>query len=413
MRYSEEEYNCRLDELFARSPSVQNAGFTPGSYKPGLDGMMKFDSAMGHPWKKFKCIHVAGTNGKGSVSSMIAASLSALGFRVGLYTSPHLLDFRERMKVVGESMISREEVWEFLETFNCDGLSFFEITTGMAFWWFADKKVDYAVIEVGLGGRLDSTNIITPALSVVTSIGLDHCALLGSTRSMIASEKAGIFKKDIPALVWGHDTETDIVFENKASESDCPLFYADIDTADGIESDLTGEYQQGNIATAIKALGLLGFPLSDTVLDALKHTAERTGLRGRWEKLCRNPLTICDIGHNPAALRINLSSLEKIGRPLVIVYGVMADKDIDSIIPLMPADAHYILVAPATPRAMKADELFSRIRSARPELDAEPAESVREGIEQARSYASPDSVIYIGGSTFVVCEALPLYNLDV
>ncbi len=413
MRYTENGYNSRIDELFARSPSVQNAGFTAGAYKPGLEGMMKFDSSIGKPWKKFKCIHVAGTNGKGSVSSMIAASLSALGFRVGLYTSPHLLDFRERMKIVGEGMIGREEVWEFLDTYDCDGLSFFEITTGMAFWWFAGKQLDYAVIEVGLGGRLDSTNIITPALSVITSIGLDHCALLGGTRSAIASEKAGIFKKDVPALVWGHDSETDTVFESKASDAGCPLFFADIESAGGIISDLTGEYQQGNIATAIKALDILGFPLCDVVLDALKHTAERTGLRGRWEKLCLNPLTICDIGHNPAALKVNFSSLEKSGRPLVIVYGVMADKDIGSIIPLMPACAHYILVAPEIPRAMKVDELFDRIKSVRPELDTERAGSVREGIEQARRYAGPDSIIYIGGSTFVVCEALPLYDLDV
>lgn len=413
MRYSLNEYNKRLDVLFSKSPSVQNTGFTPGAYKPGLEGMSKFDSALGCPWKGYKCIHVAGTNGKGSVASMIAASLSAQGFRVGLYTSPHLLDFRERMKVIGEGMISREEVWDFLEKYDCECLSFFEITTGMAFRWFADKKVDYAVIEVGLGGRLDSTNIITPELSVITSIGLDHCALLGNTRAEIAGEKAGIFKKGIPAVVWGHDRETDPVFVSMASGTACPLHFADFMDAAGIVSDLTGEYQQNNIATALKALDVLGFPFCHETSDAIRHTAERTGLRGRWEELCQEPLTICDIGHNPAALKINFSSLEKAGKPLFIVYGVMADKDLDSIIPLLPAAAQYFLVAPDTPRAMKADELFKRITIARPELHAEQAASVQEGIRKARESASPDSIIYIGGSTFVVCEALPLYDLNV
>lgn len=413
MNYSETAYNERMEKLFAQSPSVQNAGFTTGAYKPGLEGMEKFDRMLNHPWKAYRTVHVAGTNGKGSVSSMVAAGLASQGFKVGLYTSPHLLDFRERIRVVGEGMIGRKEVWEFLETFDCNGLSFFEITTGMAFWWFKKAGVDYAVIETGLGGRLDSTNIITPELSVITSIGLDHCALLGNTREKIAAEKAGIFKKNVPALVWGHDSETDPVFISKAAEKESPLLFADSSLASGVVSDLRGEYQSLNIPTALNALKLLGYPKNDSLLDALKHTSEITGLRGRWEKLCDNPETICDIGHNPPALKLNFSSLEKSGKELIIVYGVMADKDLESISSLMPAKAHYILVAPETPRAMKADELYGRLSALRPDLDIESAGSVREGIIKARKMAGPQSLLYIGGSTFVVCEAIPLYDLDV
>ena len=193
-KFDETEYSALLERIFAITPSVQTAGFTSGSYKPGLEGMQAFDERLGHPWKQYRCIHVAGTNGKGSVASMLAAALSAGGAKVGLYTSPHLVDFRERMKVISDNgwcMPAKEEVWDFFQSFDIQGLSFFEITTGLAFLWFARQRVDWAVIETGLGGRLDSTNIITPELSVITSIGLDHCALLGSTRSAIAGEKAG------------------------------------------------------------------------------------------------------------------------------------------------------------------------------------------------------------------------------
>ena len=203
MIYTEEHYNRLLDELYARHPSVQNTGFGSGAYKPGLEGMSRFDEALGYPSRRFRSIHVAGTNGKGSVSSMLAAGLAGTGLRVGLYTSPHLTDFRERIKLIGPdgwSMIPKETVFRFLTGQNLDGLSFFEITTGLAFHWFAAEQVDIAVIEAGLGGRLDSTNILTPELAVVTSIGLDHCALLGDTRAAIAGEKAGIFKPGVPAL---------------------------------------------------------------------------------------------------------------------------------------------------------------------------------------------------------------------
>lgn len=407
MEFTDSRYGELITELFGKHPSVQNAGFTAGAYKPGIGAMCAFDDALGYPWKLYPCIHVAGTNGKGSVCSMLAAALSARGLRVGLYTSPHLRDFRERMKIVSGgrfSCISRGEVWDFLQSAPTDGLSFFEITTGMAFRWFADKKVDIAVIEVGLGGRLDSTNIITPALSIVTSIGLDHCALLGSSRAEIAAEKAGIFKKGIPALVWGHDSETDPVFEGAATRAGAVLHYAEPCTAiSGM--DLKGPCQGVNLGTVLSALRLLQGEVSDAQKDAICRAGAITGLHGRWETLCRQPLTIADIGHNPQALAANFSKLKGYGRPLSIVYGVMADKDLPGIAPLFPADARYYLCAPATSRAMGAEELLRRLQELRPELDLRAWNSVKEAVEAATGEAAPDTIVYIGGSTFVVSEA--------
>lgn len=399
------QYEKRIEAIFERHPSVQVNGFSGRAYKAGIDGMIAFDAALGHPWKAFRTIHVAGTNGKGSVSSMIAASLASSGLRVGLYTSPHLLDFRERIKVI-DRMISKEDVIEFLDEYEkeIENLSFFEITTGMAFWWFARQKVDVAVIEVGLGGRLDSTNVITPELSVVTSIGLDHCAMLGDTRPEIALEKAGIFKPGVPALVWGHDPETDKVFIDHAAKVGAPLHFADELVGpvhlDGM--DLRGEYQDANVRTAMAALGLLGMEPNP---DAIRHTARITGLHGRWEILRENPTVICDIGHNPPALAKNFRQLEESGRPLVIVYGIMADKALDDIAPLMPA-ARYILCAPDSSRALPVDTLKERLSQLRPDLQTQTAPSVKDAVELAVSSAPPDAIVYIGGSTFVVAEAI-------
>ena len=292
-----ELYNERLNALFSRFQSVQKVGFTGDAYKPGLDGMRRLSTLLGDPWRAYPCVHVAGTNGKGSVCSMLAAALAGGGAvrsatathgltqktsanctaprHVGLYTSPHLLDFRERMKIVsgdGYEMISREEVWEFLNVYEAEleGLSFFEVTTGMAFWWFAKRGVDAAVIEAGLGGRLDSTNIITPVLSVITSIGLDHCALLGSTRSAIAWEKAGIFKPGVPAVVGVRDDETAPVFEAAALVLGTPLTFAsDVPTFDGEPEllsrvDLTGPCQNLNLHTVLVALAVIASPTALT-----------------------------------------------------------------------------------------------------------------------------------------------------
>ncbi len=401
------QYEKKIEEIFERHPSVQVSGFSGRAYKSGIEGMIAFDNVLGQPWKAFRCIHVAGTNGKGSVSSMIAAALASSGLRVGLYTSPHLLDFRERIKLIPNELISKEEVLEFLERYEkeIENLSFFEITTGMAFWWFAREGVDVAVIEVGLGGRLDSTNVITPELSVVTSIGLDHCSMLGDTRAEIALEKAGIFKPGIPALVWGHDPETDKVFTDFASKVGAELHFADeiIEPVHLEGMDLRGEYQDLNVRTTLAALKLLKV---EPDLEALRLTARITGLRGRWEILRENPTVICDIGHNPPALKWNFRQLEQSGRPLIIVYGIMADKALDDIAPLMPARARYILCAPDSARALPVQALFERLSALRPDLSLQTAPSVRDALDHALSLASPDTLIYVGGSTFVVAEII-------
>ena len=437
MQYSEEKYRKTLEGIFNRFPSVQKDGFSAGAYKPGLERMFAFDGLLGSPSKKVKFVHVAGTNGKGSVASMIAAGIAASGTRVGLYTSPHLRDFRERIKAVGSEgfeMISKEEVFKFLsewrDTFERLDLSFFEITTGMALWWFAEKKLDYAVIEVGLGGRLDSTNIIRPELSVITSIGLDHCALLGNTRAEIAREKAGIFKRGVPALVGTRDSETACVFEKTAGESGAFLHFAnDVPLPDASEFDLGGPCQDENLRTACCALNLLGIDCSSPqIAAALKRAAALTGLHGRWERLSLRPEIICDIGHNPPALANNFARLCREKRPLVIVFGVMADKDISGIIPLMPGmglnvaknGVHYIFCTPDTPRALPAETLDKKFSQAldsvygqgRAEriLTHEFVGSVSEALSRAQELSTPDSLIYIGGSTFVLSEIPDKFN---
>ncbi len=441
-------YNERLESLFSRFQSVQKVGFTGNAYKPGLEGMERFSAMLGDPWKSYPCIHVAGTNGKGSVCSMLASSLAAGGVvrsatasKIGLYTSPHLLDFRERMKIVsadGYEMISRQEVWNFLNEYEptLDGLSFFEITTGMALWWFARKGVDAAVIEVGLGGRLDSTNIITPVLSVVTSIGLDHCALLGSTRAAIACEKAGIFKAGVPAVVGVRDPETELSFKTVAFAMGTPLIFASDIAAFKGESellarmDLTGPCQDINLHTVLTCIHQLSssggqwpaFAVPSTgngipadMAKAIEESGKRTGLWGRWQRICEAPETICDIGHNPPALKENfarIGELQAQGRNAIIVYGIMADKDLDGIAPLMPAGARYILAAPDNQRALPAEDLLQRLTQLRPDLDCQAADSVQSAVRQALDLAQdlPNPFIYIGGSTFVVAEALPLFN---
>ena len=411
MIYTEDDYKRMLGDLYARHPSVQNTGFSAGAYKPGLEGMLRFDEALGHPSRGFRSIHVAGTNGKGSVSSMLAAGLAATGLRVGLYTSPHLTDFRERIKLVGPdgwSMIPKETVFRFLAEREFDGLSFFEITTGLAFLWFAEEQVDIAVIEVGLGGRLDSTNILTPELAVVTSIGLDHCALLGDTRAAIAGEKAGIFKPGVPALCGQYDEETAPVFEARAAALPCPLFFAEDFDVEPFATDLAGPCQEANLRTALAAFDLLGISVSGQCREAIVHTAARTGLRGRWERLQADPEVICDIGHNPPALAINFRRLRESGRPLVIVFGIMADKDLDGIRPMMPPEAKYFAVAPRGERALPAQALAARLQG----LDCTPCDSVEEGVRQALDAAKsiPGSILYIGGSNFVVAEAIGLFD---
>lgn len=459
MEYSESAYGQLLEEIFQRFPSVQKTDFT-AAYKPGLGRMQAFCEALGHPERSFRSVHVAGTNGKGSVSSLLAAAMAASGLRTGLYTSPHLVDFRERARIVsgqGFDLIPKQYVYAFLlqwkPYFIEQELSFFEITTGLAFQWFADEGVDAAVIEVGLGGRLDSTNVLVPELSVVTTIGLDHCALLGNTLEAVAGEKAGIFKPGVPALVGESNPETDPVFDEKAWMM-CPLTYAD-KVRPSLwhrrqevlrKMDLQADVQQKNLRTVLAAVDILkemsGFKtLSDTqsVLDGIVRAARMTGFRGRWERLSDLPFVIADIGHNPQALGYGFDQLRRYveeGRcsSLIIVYGVMADKDLDSILPLMPVDATYIFTAPQTSRALPAAEIlkrftdFSRSRNrgpGAPPVRAFTADTVRQAVQMALQLAQTLSVqtsrsasaskpvpplVFIGGSAFVVAEALPLFR---
>ena len=420
----------RLEALFERHRSVQTAGFGSDAYKPGLEAMRDYASFLGNPQEKLRCIvHVAGTNGKGSVSSMLAAALSSQGLKTALYTSPHLVDFRERMKIVCGGtfrMIPEEYVCRFLDEKDRDGLSFFEITTGLAFAWFASENVDAAVIETGLGGRLDSTNIIVPSLSVITSIGLDHCALLGGTRAEIAAEKAGIFKPGVPALVWGRDAETAPVFERIAASVGAPLHFAedfplpdDCPPASGL--DVAGPFSGQNLRTVAAALSLLDSarPAAQDLpaarhcaggITAVAHAARITGLRGRWEQLSDSPTVICDIGHNPQALEASFAKLRDMagGRRLLVVYGVMADKDIDSIARLFPREAEYFLVAPDTPRALPVEALALKLKSFAACGCASVGDGVQKAMERAAELSSRglESLIFIGGSTFVVSEAM-------
>lgn len=417
-----------VEALFKRFPSVQNVPFGD-AYKPGLDRMMAFDELLGHPSGAFKTIHIAGTNGKGSVANMLAANLAASGYKTGLYTSPHILDFRERMRIKDGSstvsMVPEDYVLDFIQRYRPDferlSLSFFEITTGMAFKWFADCGVDWAVVEVGLGGRLDSTNIITPELSVITSIGLDHCALLGNTLAEIAAEKAGIIKPGVPVVVGHRDPETDPVFVARAADSGSRLVFAASEPLPALqqklltEMDLQGRCQAENLGTVAAALSELGIPLHP---DAIAHTAVLMDFHGRWEKLSDEPLVICDIGHNPPALKENFAQLREMLRAgysdLIIVYAVMADKDSGSILPLMPPEASYIFTTPKTARALPAEEIavkFERFFApARPKFSVVPdvAEAVQEALAQMA--ACPKPIIYIGGSTFAVAEALPVFK---
>ncbi|HAY18329.1 MAG TPA: dihydrofolate synthase [Rikenellaceae bacterium] len=449
--FSKKNYHSKVEAIFTRFPSVQKVPFKD-AYKPGLENMLRFEEVLGNPHDSLRTIHVAGTNGKGSVANMLASVLSACGLKVGLYTSPHIVDFRERMRVAGldgeAELVSEEYVYDFLCRYEADmdalNLSFFEITTGMAFKWFADRKVDVAVIEVGLGGRLDSTNVITPDLSVVTSIALDHCALLGNTLAEIAGEKAGIFKKGVPALVGEYLPETRPVFEAKAAEVGCPLTFAE-DVEPFLWSrndeilrnmDLRGKYQRKNLRTVLAAVDILknmpeysGLSDSSAVVTAPVRTATRMGFHGRWERLSLQPFIIADIGHNPAALKENFAQLESMVAEgecssLILVYAIMADKDLDGIMPLIPADATCIFTNPEIHRALPEKELTARYRAfcsanSRSTNRIYDAPDVRQALSMAINLAretsrKPDSsrfcfpLIYVGGSTYLVSEAVQI-----
>ncbi len=439
------EYNKEIEAIYCKFPSFQIVGSR--AFKPGLESMRRIAAYFENPQDRYKTIHIAGTNGKGSTSSMIASVLMSRYKKVGLYTSPHLVDFRERIKINGK-MVSQEYVYNFLienkELFLSENASFFEITTALAFKYFADTKVDCAVIECGLGGRLDSTNIITPQLSIITNIGLDHCQFLGHTTAEIAYEKAGIIKSGIP-IVLGESSEKGVydTITSKAIEVGAPYYIADrmyggLSDRDNMQRDcsriyetgreiysavdlnkidLPGDYQKKNMKTVATALAIL---LSDSLLsalsassDAIEHTAERTGLRGRWERLIpktkKNLLVICDTGHNAhgfATLKeqIERTHSQREGK-LIMLFGVVADKDLDAISHLLPYKAIYIPVQAKGERALPSATLYEKLVSFGLNC-VQNFSSVEEGLAYALKIADNKDFIYIGGSTFVVAEAL-------
>lgn len=444
----DERYEAEISAIFNRFPSFQRVGAS--AYKPGIDGMSRWDEAAGHPHRRFASVHVAGTNGKGSVSHLIASVLAAAGYKVGLYTSPHILDFRERMKICNGAggvakYISREEVYDFIlkwkPYFEENELSFFEITTMMAFDWFASCGVDFAVIETGLGGRLDSTNIITPVLSVITNIGLDHCDMLGDTRREIAFEKAGIIKPGVPVVVGEDDEEISAVFEDKAAGCDSPLFDAsdlypyDSPFVDDLlaDMDLRGEYQRRNLSTSLSALsvlesfGIAGDGIGEGQLyDGITGAASKMRFLGRWQTFVRGDIkAILDIGHNAHGLKYNFAQLvrefsENPGKKACMVFGMVADKDVDSVLPMFPyipgRSIEVVLTNADSHRSMPAAELerhFLRIHAGRVAEGAyslRTVPSVKDAVYSVLSDCTAEGgIVYIGGSTFVVAEAMPVF----
>ncbi len=422
-------YQETCNWLFAQLPMFQREG--QAAYKANLDNTLRLDEHFRHPHRRFKTIHVAGTNGKGSVSHMLASILQEAGYKTGLYTSPHLKDFRERIKINGE-MIPEKYVTGFIEQnqdfFAALHPSFFEMTVAMAFKYFADREVDVAVIEVGLGGRLDSTNIITPLTSVITNISFDHMALLGDTLEKIAAEKSGIIKPHIPVVIGTRDRNYDFVFEGKARSCDAPLTFAsdewkirqnndgsyDLSHRSGISfsslvCELKGSYQRKNIPTVLESvLSLQNSGLAireEHIRNGIACVIRNTGLHGRWEKLANTPYTVCDTGHNIDGLTEVVAQLRSCTyRHLHFVIGMVNDKDVNSVLRILPREATYYFCKASIPRAMNEQELAGKARSCG--LQGTTYPTVSEAYAAARKNAIPEDMIYIGGSTFVVAEVV-------
>ena len=428
-------YTETLDFLYHSLPVFQHIGGS--AYKPGFDNIVALEQELGEPHRRFRSVHVAGTNGKGSVSHMLAAVLQAAGYRTGLFTSPHLKDFRERIKVNGQ-MISEEEVVNFVEQYReaIDRIqpSFFEITTAIAFDYFAREQVDVAVIEVGMGGRLDSTNVIRPLASVITNISWDHAQFLGDTLEKIAGEKAGIIKEMTPVVIGESQIESQLTFITRAKECSAPILFADqlyrvVDRQyvgvnqqqftiesrlDGetfaLTVDLLGDYQRKNILTVLTTLDVLngsgGLTLPrEAVVEGLASATATTGLSGRWQVVNNAPLTVCDTGHNEGGLREIVAQIARQHyRKLYMVLGFVADKDLDKVLPLLPKEAHYLFTRAGIERAL--DEKLLAERAAAYGLLGEMLPNVTAAVKRARELASPEDMIYIGGSTFIVAEFL-------
>jgi dihydrofolate synthase/folylpolyglutamate synthase len=404
------KYNSIIEWMFERLPMYQNSGNF--KYKVDLDNIKNLSNHLGNPHHHFKTIHIAGTNGKGSTSHILSSILQESGYKVGLYTSPHLKDFRERVKING-SNIPEADIVEFVSSnkqyFEDNNLSFFEMTVGLAFDYFKNQKVDIAIIEVGMGGRLDSTNIISPELSIITNIGLDHTKFLGTTLKDIAFEKAGIIKKDTPVIIGETQLEISEVFKDKASEMGSKILYADQQKKIKFLSDLEGSYQDKNIQTVLCAIRELQKSNWNIAEDAIKLGLSKvqlnTGFIGRWSVLGQSPLTICDTAHNKEGLSIVLEDIKSLNIPIMhFVIGFVNDKDIDLLINLFPEKAHYYFCSPSILRGLDANELKNKFR--RKNRHGTVFSSVKDAFDQCKSIAKKDDFIYIGGSTFVVAEII-------
>jgi dihydrofolate synthase/folylpolyglutamate synthase len=427
-------YPQALEFLFSQLPAFHRIG--KAAYRNDLKNTILLDNYFDHPHNKYLTIHIGGTNGKGSVSHMIASVLQEAGYKTGLYTSPHLKDFRERIKVNGE-MIPENEVITFLSRhkniIESVKPSFFEMTVAMAFNYFAEKRVDVAVIEVGLGGRLDSTNIIDPVLSVITNIGHDHMDLLGDTFEKIAAEKAGIIKKNIPVLISESQPETERVFITKAKESESVISFADKTYSCKLEENVSvngergymtrelstnhqfkgklmlgGDYQSKNLQAVFAAFNILrtAFGIShDEITDGIRNVVTNTGLYGRWQILSRDPLTVCDTGHNREGLKYVLDQLKRIPKSaLHIILGFVNDKDLGSVLPLFPIDAMYYFTKANIPRAL--NETVLKSEAGKYGLSGQSFSDIKTALENARTNAKKSDLIFIGGSTFVVAEVI-------
>lgn len=400
-------YQETLDWMFVQLPMYQKQGKT--AFKKDLTNILLLSDELEHPEKKFKTIHVGGTNGKGSTSHMLASILQEAGYKVGLYTSPHLKSFTERIKINGKE-IPKRTVTSFVKKykpfFEKQNLSFFEMTVGMAFWYFAKEKVDIAIIEVGLGGRLDSTNIITPEVSVITNIGKDHTQFLGETLPEIAFEKAGIIKQNIPIVIGERQKEVEQVFIKKAKELKSEISFAS-DDKQSFQTDLLGDYQENNSKTAVIAIKKLkGFHISEkNIKNGLQNVVKNTSLKGRWQILQNNPKIICDTAHNKEGLSYTLKQLQKEKyKQLHVVLGVVSDKKLEEILPIFPQKAKYYFCKPNISRGLSEVDLQQQAENYN--LEGEVFGSVNQAFKKAKSKANKEDVIYVGGSTFVVAEVI-------
>ncbi len=403
-------YQEAIDWLFVQLPMYQKQG--QKAYKADLSNIQLLAKHLNNPETTFKSIHVAGTNGKGSTSHMIASVLQEAGYKVGLYTSPHLKDFRERIRINGK-MISKNHVVDFVKNnisfFKREQLSFFEMTVGLAFQYFSKEEVDIAVVEVGLGGRLDSTNILKPEISVITNIGLDHTHILGNTHAKIAYEKGGIIKQNTPCVIGQIRPDTLPIFEELATKNDAPLILAESRLSKNYSTDLLGNYQKENIRTAITTIKELieqNWNITDENIKlGLSNVIKNTKLQGRWQQLSEKPKVICDTAHNREGLRITMEQLklEKADQ-IHIVLGMVSDKNIEAVIDLFPKDAIYYFCQPNNPRALDADSLVDLFKNSIKKHNVFP--SVNDAYKSAFKKANDTDVIYVGGSTFVVAEVL-------